>query len=177
MLLKSKIINHKSFNAPCGYKINQGFTLIEIVTALGIFILGFVSVLSLFTVAFRSQQSAEIQVTETLVGESVITTFREAEIPALKAFLQGLSPGDNGVYGNNIFESTDYAGYYYYISYETYGTTAEENRVYITVHVFEKKFKNDFDAIYTLSYGSLTQAQKEIYDNHCLKFYTILGEN
>ncbi len=150
-----------------------GFTLIEIVAALGIFIVGFVSVMSLFLGAYKMQDEARNLITESLVAESIYTTIREPELDGLQTVFSNVaSPGVIG-----ISKSVDYPGYLYYITYEPFGVnSSDERRAYVTIHVFEEKYEKAFETIYTKDYSELDQAQKELYDTQCLKFYTIIGD-
>jgi hypothetical protein len=152
---------------------DRGFTLIEIVTALGIFIIGFVSVMSLFMGAYKAQEDGQSLLTLTLVAESIYTTVREPEVSGLRTVFENVAAP--GVIG--IDESADYPGYFYYITYDPYGTDpGNENCVYLTIHVFEQRYKKIFDVIYTEDYDDLDDDQKEVYNEHCLKFHTIIGD-
>jgi len=144
---------------------SRGFTLIEIVVALGVFLLGFVSVISLFLGGFSAQDEARSRVTRVIVAHNLFALFTEAEDPGTRTILADVEDATK----SDIFESSDYPGYSYFFTAEPYKDG--QNRVIITLYVFEAKFK---EPLYAKEYDSLTADEKADYDKKCTTCCTIV---
>ena len=146
-----------------------GFSLVEILMSLGIFLLGFVSVMGLFIGGFKTQEVARSHITESLVAESLFETLKEAEHPVIKSELKDISgPTKLGIRSSECFP-----GYCYFYTVEPYGTgqvATEWEKLFVTIYVFEAKFTE----LYEQNYDDLSEEEKEQYDRNCLKCYTIV---
>jgi hypothetical protein len=144
-----------------------GFTLIEIIVALGVFMLGFVSVMSLYFGGYRSQEHARVQLTQSLIAENVFGSLKEPEIAGLKTAFTGVTVAQTAA----IQESGTFPGYSYFYTYEPYGTDAsDKRRLFVTIYVFESKHSTMCAA----DYSALSDEEKAEYDRKCSRFYTIL---
>jgi len=144
-----------------------GFTLVEIIVSLGVFLLGFVSVMSLFFGGFRTQERARVRVTESLIAENVFASLKEPEIAGLKTAFTGVIALQTAA----IQPSGTFPGYSYFYTYEPYGTQpAEKHRLFVTIYVFESKY----ETIYAADYATLTPEEQAEYDRKCSRFHTIL---
>ena len=147
---------------------NKGFTLIEIVVSLGVFLLGFVSVISLFLGGFQSQDQARSRVTEVIIADNLFAALKETEDPNLKPILTNVTV----LTKSGILESVHYPGYSYFFAVEPYGISGgEQNRLFVSLYVFETKFK---DVLYAKEYSTLTEKEKADYDRNCIACYTII---
>lgn len=143
----------------------HGFTLIEIVISLGVFLVGFVSVISLFVGGFRTQDKARTRVTEAVIADNLLGALKEPEDPAIRSFLQDVA----GEKKWDILESSHYPGYSYFFTVEPYGTGGTKR--ICTLYVFETKFA---ETLYEKEYSTLTEAEQADYDRNCIKCCTII---
>lgn len=143
----------------------SGFTLIEIIIALGVFMIGFVGVMGLFAGGYRTQEHASSRITETLIAESLFDTLREPEVGALKNNFTGVT----SLQKEAPVESDYHKGYYYTYTYEPL-SAGNTRKLFVTVYVFQARFLD----LYSQDYATLDAEQKAEYDKNCLKLHTII---
>ncbi|MFC1479425.1 prepilin-type N-terminal cleavage/methylation domain-containing protein [Planctomycetota bacterium] len=147
---------------------NRGFTLIEIVVSLGVFLLGFVGVITLFLGGFSSQDEARTRVTEAIIADNLFAALKETEDPNLKPILTNVS----ALTTSGILDSVHYPGYSYFFTVEPYGVSGgQQNRLFVSLYVFETKFK---EVLYEKEYSTLSEKEKADYDRNCIACYTII---
>ena len=145
-----------------------GFTLIEIVVSLGVFLLGFVGVITLFLGGFHAQDEARSRVTEAIIADNLFAALTEAEHPGITPFLTGVDKFKK----SNILESEHYPGYSYFFTVEPYGISGgQQNRLFVALYVFETKYKQ---ILYEKDYSTLSEKEKTDYDRNCIACHTII---
>jgi len=146
----------------------RGFTLVEIVVSLGVFLLGFVSVMSLFLGGYRTQETARIRVVESIIADNLFAVLNEPELGGLKTFLSNVT----GPKASAIQESMHYPGYSYFYTVEPIGPSGGEKRtLLLTIYVFETKYRS---TLYEKDYSTLSPEEKAEYDRRCVKCFTII---
>ena len=132
----------------------SGFTLIEILVSLGIFVVGFASVMSLMFAAYSSHDRAVSLFTQSLVAQNFIEKIREAENEksndsSTNSLREIISEVTQSVGPDTIRESTLYPGIFY--DYRIEYTGAEQvsslderaatwDCVKISIWVFDLKY-------------------------------------
>ncbi|MFH1707494.1 MAG: prepilin-type N-terminal cleavage/methylation domain-containing protein [Planctomycetota bacterium] len=150
----------------CGFVNKKGFTLMEVMVALGVFMIGFVGVMGLFVGGFRTQEAARVRLTEAMVAETLLDTLREPEVAGLKAALTGVTVATT----MPIDASKAFPGYSYFYRYTPCGATVTKHRLLVTVFVFEDRFKD----LYGRDYTTLDTEGKAAYDRNCLQVNSII---
>lgn len=152
--------------------MNKGFTLIEIVMALGIFIFSFAGIIGLFFQGFDRHMAGTSRITESMVAENVFASLKEPEIAALKSLLSEVEAKIEC----GIEKAESFPGYYYFFTLEPLGTSGS-SRIFVTIYVLKQKFYTRFRELYEAGFETLTSELKEEYNTllfEFAEFYTII---